>query len=374
MKPERKPYDKKSPEAKALTERIRHGAFMREGTMVAFPLCFPGATVPIVAEESHVTALGVDASGCIYGGTSGRLTHLFVGMFHGVTGLVFDMGTVAGATHCRAVCCGLKKFVACVNGLTGGRLISRELEPLPFDLIQEWGFSRRPFEDLGEVVPGESIIHAVIDQSRRTVTGITSGHLFTLDIESGKVRTVGEVPGRGRVAIGSDGTVFGLDDGGALWRYGSVTGAVERNAVTLPKEGSWKCGTMPCARDQHSGTLYLADDEGRLFSFREREGFRGPLGKTPLQPVGPMAVTFDGRLFGTCGAEVSHLFLYHPARGEVRDLGVAVSVIERRRYGYVFGDAAVGRDGEIVFGEDDDLGHLWLYFPRVDAANVSCKS
>ena len=46
------------------------------------------------------------------------------------------------------------------------------------------------------------------------------------------------------------------------------------------------------------------------------------------------------------------------------NLGVAVSVLERRRYGYVFGDAVTGRDGQIFFGEDDDLGHLWLYFPR----------
>jgi hypothetical protein len=208
----------------------------------------------------------------------------------------------------------------------------------------------------------------VADQSRGAVTGITAGHFFTLDIESGKVTIVGEVPGRGRVAIGSGGNVFGLDDGGALWRYESAARSLERNAVTLPKEGSWNRGAMPWARDERTGTLYLADDVGSLFSFREDHGFRGPLGRTPLPPVGPMAVTFDGRLFGTCGAEIAHLFLYHPARGQVRDLGVAVSVIERRRYGYVFGDAVVGRDGEIIFGEDDDLGHLWLYFPRVDAS------
>jgi hypothetical protein len=47
------------------------------------------------------------------------------------------------------------------------------------------------------------------------------------------------------------------------------------------------------------------------------------------------------------------------------NLGVAESVLERRRYGYVFGDAVIGRDGQIIFGEDDDLGHLWLYFPRI---------
>jgi hypothetical protein len=61
------------------------------------------------------------------------------------------------------------------------------------------------------------------------------------------------------------------------------------------------------------------------------------------------------------------LFCYDPVSGDVTSLGVAVSVFERRRYGYSFGDAAVGRDGEIVFGEDDDLGHLWLYYPRIQA-------
>ena len=77
------------------------------------------------------------------------------------------------------------------------------------------------------------------------------------------------------------------------------------------------------------------------------------------------AVTFDGRLFGFCGAEMAKLFCFHPGTGQVSNLGVAVSVLERRRYGYVFGDAVTGRDGQIIFGEDDDLGHLWLYFPRI---------
>ena len=35
-------YDMNSPEAKALIDEIVHGTFMKEGTMVAFPTCFPG--------------------------------------------------------------------------------------------------------------------------------------------------------------------------------------------------------------------------------------------------------------------------------------------------------------------------------------------
>ena len=64
------------------------------------------------------------------------------------------------------------------------------------------------------------------------------------------------------------------------------------------------------------------------------------------------------------------MFCYNPDTNEVTDIGVAVSVIERRRYGYMFADAVVGRDGQIYFGEDDDLGHLWMYFPVIDEAAI----
>jgi hypothetical protein len=78
-----------------------------------------------------------------------------------------------------------------------------------------------------------------------------------------------------------------------------------------------------------------------------------------------MVVTADGRLFGFCGEEIANLFCCDTVSGTVSNLGVAASVIEHRRYGYQFGAAVIGRDGEIVFGEDDNSGHLWLYFPKV---------
>ena len=89
------------------------------------------------------------------------------------------------------------------------------------------------------------------------------------------------------------------------------------------------------------------------------------VGQTLLAPVGPMAVTHDGRVFGFCGADMAKMFCHDPRSGKTTNLGVAVSVLERRRYGYVFGDAVTGRDGQVFFGEDDDLGHLWMYFPRI---------
>jgi len=359
----RKQYDRNAPGTKELVDQIVHGAYTTEGTMVAFPLCFPAMTTPIPADESRITALDVAPDGVIYGGTSGRRAHLFFAMFHGATGIAFDMGAPDGADQTAAVCCGQGQFLACVNGPGGGRLLRRQLQGLPFDLLQEWGFGRPPFEDLGEAA-GERIVHAVADADRNRAIVLTDGHLLSIRIAEGEPKVVGEVPGRGRIACGSKGAVFGLDDGGALWSCRPETGELRRNAVPLP-EGDWSGEQLRWGRDPVTGTLYTADGQGRLYAFREETGFSECLGTVPLTPVGPMAVTFDGRLFGACGDGIGKTFCYNPVTGALDTLGVAVSVLERRRYGYVFGDAATGRDGQIIFGEDDDLGHLWLYFPRI---------
>jgi len=367
----RKKIDFDSPAVQDEVNNITHGTFVKQGTMLAYPTGFPGATIPIQADESHITALDTSRQGFVYGGTSGKRAHIFVGMFHGVTGMIFDMNPVEGATHCPAVCCGKAKFVACVNGSSGGgRVLASNLEPWPYDLIQEWGFERHTFDDLGEVAPGEPIVHAVADGSRDHTVGVTSHHLFTVDLAAPKVEVVEEVSGSGRLALGSKGGVFGSDGAGHLWRFDPQTRKLEREAVKLPS-GRWEKAPAAWARVKQTGLLYTADDDGQLFSFDEQRGFSAALGKTLLAPVYCMAATFDGRIFGSCGEGIGKMFCYDPRRPhQVTDLGVAVSLFERRRYGYVFGDAVTGRDGEIVFGEDDDGGHLWLYFPRIQAAGA----
>lgn len=363
MKRER--FDVNTPGAREMADRIVHGAFVTEGTMIAFPTCFPAVTEPIPADESHITALDITPDGLIYAGTSGRAAHLLVGMFHGVTGMVFDMGTVEGGEHTAAICCGQKGWVAAVNGPAGGRLLARELEPLPFDLIQEWHIHRRPFADAGMVGDGARIVHMISNAERTLAVGITEQHLFTFDFTSSAITLVAPVAGRGRLARGAGGSIFGLDERDSLWRYDPASAQLIRQAIPLPP-GTWDA-SLRWASDVGQGMNYLADAEGRLFSFSEQQGFSPLLAQAPVPPISAMAVTFDGRLFGCYGDGMAKLFCFDPRSGTFTSLGVAVSIFERRRYGYAFADAVVGRDGEIVFAEDDDLGHLWLYFPRIQA-------
>ncbi len=360
----RERFDMKRPDARQISDQIVHGAFITEGTMVAFPTCFPAMTTPLPGDESRITALDVSSDGMVYAGTSGRASHLLIGMFHGVTGMVLDMGVVEGANGCVGMVCGREAFVAATNGPQGGRLTTRKLERLPFDLIQEWHVARSPLGEVAGDLGGQKLVHMVGDASGGLAIGITASKLLRVDIAAAKMQVVGGVPGRGRLARGASGGIFGLDEGNALWRYDVDSDRLARKAVALPAGHRW-LESMRWGRDTVSGTLYTADSEGAIFAFDEGKGFSGPLAKLPVAPAGPMAVTLDGRLYGTFGEGMSMLFCYNPQTRELRTLGVAVSVLERRRYGYSFGDAAVGRDGQIFFGEDDDLGHLWMYFPRI---------
>ncbi len=344
---------------------IHHGAFLSEGRMVAFPTCFPGATIPITADESHITALDISPEGDVYGGTSGKAVHLFNGMFRGVTGAVFDMGVAENADHCAAICCGRRSFIASVNGPEGGRLIRARLQGLPFDLLQEWGYSRPAYEEMGYPVEGERILHALPDPTRSIVIGTTENHVWIASLDQKAIEPIGEVKANGKIAMNSEGIAYGLDAGETLWKFDAKTKKLTKRAVSLPA-GSWQQGNIQWANDPQAKILYLADDEGKLFTFDANERFTECQVQTSLAPVETMSVTHDGRLFGACGEEMSHLFHYHPKSGEIKNLGIALSTIERRRYGYLFGDSVTGPDGEIYFGEDDDLGHLWIYFPRIE--------
>lgn len=333
--------------------------------MVAFPLCFPGASVPIAMDESRITALDMVPEGIVYGATSGKKVHVFVAMFHGVTGIVFDMQTLDSFEHSAAVCCGRDGLVVLANDGKSGSVVRGKFQPLPFDCIQEWGFERTPFEDPVEIRSGEKAIHATVDAAKETVVGTTEGHLFTYSFASRKLSIRGEIAGRGRVVLCPSGKfVYGLDNKNSLWAFDLKKQKVARNKIPLPK-GNWYDHPMVWARDTANGMLYVADGDGRLFSFRSDKGFSRALGKTLYFPVTTMAATFDGRVFGTCGEGMEDLFCYSPKEKKISRIGLAVSTLERRRYGYRFGDAVVGRDGQIYFGENDNLGHLWIYFPRI---------
>ena len=255
-----------TPEMQALRRQIEEESYTKEGMMIAFPTCFPGVTIPIPHDESRITALDIIPTGIIYGGTSGYQTHLFSASFYGIKGAVVDLGIVKDANQCVAVCCGKTNFAAFVNGPKGGgRAIIVRNSRISTDLIQEWGFDKPTFEDLGECIPGEPLVHAVADASADIIIGTTSKHVFKLDLNTKKIEVLGEAPAGGHVARASKGGFVGKESNSSLWHYNSSANSFKRNAIKLPSEGAWNLPLM-WARDNQSGVLYTADEEGKLFS------------------------------------------------------------------------------------------------------------
>jgi len=342
-----------------------HGPFVKEGLMIAFPLCFPGMTDPIPLEESRITALALGPMGVLYGGTSGKVAHVFAAYFKGPTGAVWDLGLIDGATDCVGVACGDNCLVAAVNGPDGSRIVSRQVETVPdFDLLQEWSFIRRPYRELEWELADERILDLVGIPGSAQAIGISEHHVFCVDIDRGRCEVIGAVDAIAHVMAGSDGTVYGLDAGESLWSFHPTTQQLTSWAVALPP-GVWSQATLVWTCDPGTGAFYLADPIGNLYLFLPGSPVRSLGMKVPMAPVRCMAVVPDGRIYGFCGDQIEHLFVVDPTAKTVSNLGVAVSVIERRRYGYRFSAALTNLDGHVFFGENDNLGHLWIYFPTL---------
>ncbi len=341
-----------------------HGAFVREGRMVAFPLSYPGASAPVPADESLLQVLDTAADGTIYAGTGGRAAHLVAGLFAGVTGAVFDLGRFDDMQRTVAIGCSDTELIAWLDGEAGSRLVSRALERLPYDLTQEGGFTPQPFTDLGDPTPGRRPVAAVRTPNRKWIVGATAQDGFRLNLESHELTQVPGISTAGALGVTADGIVLGIRPDRSAWRY-DPAGDVEIGALELP-EGSWDFGSWCFGRGSRGEARYLADCTGGLMAVGPK-GSLEPVARAPRGPVTALAVSADNRVFGTCGAQLESLFCFDPVTETIQDLGLIASVLQSRRYAWSLSDAVVGRDGEIIFAEQDDLGHLWLYFPRIVA-------
>lgn len=210
----------------------------------------------------------------------------------------------------------------------------------------------------------------------RTVYGLTQdGRLFRLEAGAGSVEQIGQADEHGRhecrLGIDTTGRVWGSSGNAELWVYDRGAGEIRHTCIRVPAAAGRAQHThvSAWAADDHTGVLYGGTyPDGFVFKLLCDEGKAVALGKpTRCDEVACMTVGHDGRLFGIAGAEddLAHLFCYDPAEGSLRDLGIPVSTLTARQYGYHFASAITGRHGEIYFGQNERVNHLWIYCPPV---------
>jgi len=335
---------------------IQSKTFLREGYALALPMCFPGDSVPIDPDESRINDLILSSDHSIYGVTDGQNGHLFGAMTRGVTGFVFDMGIVPGKGRAVAVVDGVDDVLVC----QGSQIFRHEKLIPPFDCLQEWFIDRTPFKNEVFSVESGPILHAV-SIGNSALAGVTARELFIADMSGKKMKmlyTAGlDAENSGRLLEMESG-LAGVNKNGVLWMFSRDDRKLEKYDLGLKEtERVCLCGY---------GGRILVGAGNRIIFFDAQNRAHGFVAELPLGPITTLTAIPDGRIYATAGREIEHLFEMKKPGAEIRDLGIFISVLAARRYGYNFRTSLVGSQGELILGEYDRGGHLWLYFPSLN--------
>ena len=365
----------------------RTGDFVTDGILLALPLCFPGQSLPPPADETRIDAMAEDADAmAIYLGTGGRAAHAMMAATHADSGIVHDLGTIPGADRVDAIGVGEERVCFVASGPQGSAVWSHPRHGGTGFLIQEWGLTRVGVRKVCDLFPDRRVAHAVFTPED-CLHGITEGdgQFFTLDlaVETPEPVVVGPVhppslnPKDGphqpffspRLVLDHSGRVWGTSGSARLWHYDPATGKLVLWGPRVPAAAGREAHTTVSAWavSPSDGMIYGGTSpDGFFFKFDPRTLQMTPLGKpTRLDEIHCLSVGSDGRVYGMAGGEedIGHLFVYDPASGALVDLGVPVSTLSTRQYGYHFRSALTAAGGELYFGQHERASHLWLYFP-----------
>ena len=389
----------------SLRERYIRSIYVDEGHIETRRLGATEFTRVIPPGESAITALVKDMRGRIFGGTSGTQAHLFyydpapdadtvvdvgvIGPDMAVSALVAHAdGRIFGAARPfkKGESGRLFVYLSCdylfrtVSGSHADGEARKIMDTPPMDRIvssmDDSNHACGRVEFLTAPLEGEGIGSLVLGRDGKTIYGIgdAGGVLFSYNIEAKNCFKIGPVDDVQEFSlpliVGLDGHVYGAGAEGRLFRYNPVANQIEcldlyapalKGRALYTRVDSW-------AQDECSGVIYGGTNDGLVFSFCPSSGSITTLGK-PVKDerVRALTVGLDGRVYGVAGESngMAHLFLYDPAKRDLRDLGLPLAAVEEHWYGYEFSAAVTGQWGEIYLGETDRISHLFIYFPPI---------
>lgn len=374
---DRDEYHLQQSEIMVATDAFRDGAFafITEGCLALRPLCHEGVDAPIPNGESAVTALVYDAARRkLYGATSGERAHLFWYDPSPAAEHVVDIGVLGERSACRHLfALGDGSLVGIVQ--PAGRVF-RYCPAGEYSVIWTYHANEIGFlpVELGEVRA------AAVDRARQFlyVVRAPGGEIVKVDLAGD--HDPGEVQTCARVERPDRSNAIGLDAEGGLWGSGANghfftcqpdTGEIEVLPEQLPSPKGMEFLNGIDAMMSHPdgflvggtvlGTLFKLDPRGRRV-----QGFGRPLADHRIRCL---AVGRDHAVYGSAGSpeRMSHLFRFDPASGEVKDLGIPMVHYPSNWICHRIGALAVGANGEVYLGEEDRIGHLFIYYPPVPA-------
>lgn len=340
------------------------------------------APVDVIPDgESGITSLTVAPNGYLYGVTRGNHSHLFV--LIPAHGYVQPLGVIPGATSVANAVAVSNSGDVYLGTSPDGHL----LKYTPHDEYDAQIHIGKPLPvtDLGQPIPGESIVALTIDRDRGSIYGLTSpnAHFFEYSIAGGKFTDFGvvakDIPEGEKfekdkmmsrmLVVDRGGNVFASGENGSFFRFDPKEKKLAKltvHAPAVPGREPWT--RVDVFLPDASGMIYGGTSDGYLFRLDPEKLTVTNLGK-PLNQyrIDGLVHGPDGKLYGVGGTkeEMARLFSYDPSTGAYDVLGF-IDVNRRPYYtwqAYVIGAMASGDDGTVYIGEDERISKLYLFYP-----------
>ena len=326
------------------------------GMDLAWP---PPALLPL--GEAAVTALTVTPEGEVWAATSGEAAHLLwmprpfevvdAGRLPGIRDvagqLVFDhRGRLFGAGRGSG-----EELFSCDTRMRVGSIYYSVGEPPALH---------------GPVFADEGVACLAISANGRLIAALAEGSgrvaLIDPDRPGEGAQLVVEVAERvSRVlAAGPDGAFHGLDGEGRLCRV-SAAGDIRR--IGESSTGGAAATGLTVLAD---GNLAVGTADGRLFLVDPVTGAATDCGRPNWSPyLRSLFEAGDGVLYGVTGdvGDLSRLVRWRPVSAAWEDLGLVHSAHHFPWTAFHIGPLATGAYGELVAGECDRFGHIFIMRP-----------
>lgn len=366
--------------------RHRGTPFVSEGAFICRRLRYNSQYRDLPDGSSAITSLVAAPDGVVYGATSGETVHVFAYNPEPPFDTVAHLAALKGETDCRralvweaegSVICGTRAAAGGKqpDAWPGGALYRTTGMPFYFDAVQEWPRGFGQAEKLAVPVEGEGIAALAIDRVRRRLYGISdkTSTFFVYDLEAKRLDVRQPVDPYWQFSENlmatPDGLLLTTGVGGRIVRFDPQTDRLETlDAVvpSFPSRGMY-ARIDSWTWDALSGLFYVGDKaDGLLYTLNPRTLETCLLGKpTDRVRIRALTAATDGRVFGIAGqpGDMGQLFVYEPASRQLRNLGIPLTAVEERRYGYEFDSAATGPQGQLYFGESEWSSRLFVYFP-----------
>lgn len=333
--------------------------FVQEGLFLALPTGVPGWGTPLPPDECRITSL-THGPRCIYGVTAGPKPHVLAADYRGSVCYARSMGPVTDAKSLAGVAVtqgehGSDRLFIAANTASGCVLLRTANHPVD-DVIQEPTFGNPPYEPALPALAATA--YDVATAGSEGVWVLTDGGVQYADLKTGTWKSVVDAKSAAarRFLYKEAGCAWYADAEGQVWQLMHDT--TKRTALKL----SGTLQTIGGARKPDAVPVVDAEGCVRLLDLKNERSLQA--GRSPLPRVQVLCTVPDGRIFGLCGDGIGAFFRMDPQAGECVILGAVVATVGVRRYGFEFSCAIAGQDGEIVLGEHDRGGHLWLYYPR----------